>query len=63
MRHAVRKRVGLAGAGAGNDQQWRDLIESPAAVFDRAALFGIERCEVGSGHARARASQRNTRFR
>ena len=42
MRHAVRQRVGFAGAGTCNDQQRCDLFEITASVFDRAALVGIE---------------------
>ena len=37
----MRERIGFAGAGAGNDQQWRDLIEITASMFDCAAWFGL----------------------
>ena len=53
MRHAVRQRVGFAGAGACNDQQRCYLFEVTASVFDRAALVGIEGGEI----RRARAAR------
>ena len=56
MRHAMRQRVGLAGAGACNDQQRWDLFEVTAAVLDRAALVGIESGEI----RRARAARNAT---
>ena len=36
--HAVCQRIGLAGAGAGDNEKRRRMIE---AVFDGAPLFGI----------------------
>ncbi len=46
MRHPVRQRVGLARAGAGDDQQ-RPRRRRPAhAVHDGAALVGVERVEM-----------------
>src|SRR5665647_225025 len=50
MRDAVGERVGLAGAGAGDDQQRGCVIERAAAVLDGAALLGVELGEIGSGH-------------
>ena len=49
MRHAVRQRVGFAGAGACNDQQRCYLFEVTASVFDGAALVGIESGEIRRG--------------
>ncbi len=46
---AVSERVGLAGAGACDDQQRSRL---PVAMLDGAALLGIERGERGIGHRR-----------
>ncbi len=43
----VRERVGLAGSGAGDDQQWRRRQSSHSPVLDGTALLGIKRVEVG----------------
>ena len=62
MRHAMRKRVGFAGAGARDDQQRWDVFEISAAVFDRAALVGIESGEIRRGRARAAGNAASTAF-
>jgi hypothetical protein len=49
MGDAVCERVGLAGAGARNDQQRPRLS---VAMLDGAALLGIQRGERGIGHRR-----------
>ncbi len=58
MRDAVRQRVGLAGAGAGDDQKRRKAVV--AAVLDSATLVGIEvggerygghQADLGSGES------------
>jgi len=47
MRHPVGKRLGLAGAGAGGDQQCRRPVGIAVdAVFDRAALFRVEAVQM-----------------
>ncbi len=51
MRHAVRERVGLAGARAGDHQQGRaDMAVGGHAVLDRAPLLRIERIKIWSGN-------------
>ena len=52
MRNAVGKRVCLAGPCTGDDEKWRRRIKHVAAVFDRAALFGVELVEVCCSHGR-----------
>ena len=47
MRDAVGQRVGLARAGAGDDQQRRGRQSPRDAVLDGAPLLGIERLEIG----------------
>ena len=47
---AVGERVGLAGTRTRDDEERRSFIEPAAAVFDGAALLGVERGEVGCGH-------------
>ena len=47
MGDAMRQRVGLAGAGAGNHQQGRTGASFRRAVLDGAPLFGIETFEIG----------------
>ena len=57
MGDAVRQRVGLARAGAGNHQQRPGDVGADAgnAVLDRAALLGIEGLQVGGiRHPRVR---------
>jgi hypothetical protein len=51
MRDAVGEGVGLAGSGAGDDQQRRTWT-GPRAMLDGAPLFRIETVEVGGcrGH-------------
>ena len=44
MRHAMGQRVGLAGAGAGDDEERRG-----AAMLDRNALFSVKPGEVRRG--------------
>jgi len=46
MRDAVRQRVGLARAGAGDDQERRCVVEELAAVLNRAPLLGIQLGEI-----------------
>ena len=47
MSHPVGKRLGLAGAGAGGDQQRRRRCRMVAdAIFDSAALFWIEAVQM-----------------
>ena len=41
MRNSMGKRVGLAGAGAGNDEEWS------VAMLGGAPLVGIELVEIG----------------
>jgi hypothetical protein len=41
------QRVGLAGSGAGDHQQWRTRPCAGRAMFDRAPLFRIEIFEIG----------------
>ena len=50
---AIGERVGLAGARAGNDEQRRNVVESAAAMLDRAALLRIEFREIGGAHRSA----------
>jgi len=47
---AVGERVGLAGTRTRDDEKRRSFIELVAAVFDGAALLGVERGEVVCGH-------------
>jgi len=42
VRHPVRQSVGLARAGAGDDQERRRLVQRVAAVLDGAPLFGVQ---------------------
>ena len=53
VRDAVRERVGLAGAGAGDDQQRAVCVRVAAtrvhAVLDREPLLRVERREEGFG--------------
>jgi hypothetical protein len=43
VRDPVGQRVGFSRSGAGNDEEGRpDSAVMPHAVFDSAALFGIE---------------------
>jgi len=53
MRHPVRQGVGLARAGAGDDQEGSCLVQRVPAVLDRAPLFGIQLGES----ARARGAR------
>ena len=46
MRDAMRERIGLAGTGAGNDQQRRAGRGTFTAMRDGAALLGIEIVEI-----------------
>ena len=46
MRDAMGERVGLARARAGDDEKRRRFIEGVAAVFDRAALFGVKTRQI-----------------
>ena len=50
VRHPMRQRVGLAGAGAGDDQQRAGLGEGRAAVLHGAPLLRVELGEMGGGH-------------
>jgi hypothetical protein len=50
MRDAMRQRVGLAGAGAGQDQERPGRAEIRPAIFDGTTLLEIELREVGNGH-------------
>ena len=52
MRDPMRQRVGLAGAGAGDDQQRAGVDEFRPAVFHGAALVRVELGEIGGGHLR-----------
>ena len=45
--HAVCQGIGLAGAGAGDNEKRRRMIE---AVLDGTPLFGIKRSEIRGGH-------------
>ena len=49
MGDAVRQRIGLAGAGPGNDQQRPGDVGTPAgdAVLDRTPLLGIQGFKIG----------------
>jgi hypothetical protein len=47
---AVGERVGLAGTCTRDDEERRGFMKITAAVFDGAALLGVERGEVGCGH-------------
>ena len=49
MGNAVGQRVGLAGSGAGDDQQRTadPAVSSSNAMLDGPALFGIELFEIG----------------
>ena len=51
MGDAMRQRVGLAGAGAGNHQQRRggNAVGHPDAMLDGPPLFRIEGLKVGGG--------------
>ncbi|MCK9908558.1 hypothetical protein MXD81_05430 [Microbacteriaceae bacterium K1510] len=42
MGDAMRQSVGLARAGAGDDQQRRRVVEELAAMLDRAALLSVQ---------------------
>ena len=62
MRDAVGERVGLAGAGAGNDQQRTIVLAaaSPVAVLHREPLLRVQRREeifAAGGHRRARRKE------
>src|SRR5437870_13770845 len=46
MSDPVRKRIGLAGTGARDDQQRAGVMEVGTAIFDGVALLGIELCKV-----------------
>jgi hypothetical protein len=46
MSHPVGERLGLAGAGAGGDQQCRRFGIAVDAVFDSATLFRIEAVQM-----------------
>ena len=46
MRDAMRQRVGLAGARAGDDQERRGIVERRAAMLDGAALLRIQRRQI-----------------
>jgi hypothetical protein len=46
MRHPVGKRLGLAGASAGGDQQCRRRVIAVDAVFYGAALFRVEAVQM-----------------
>src|SRR5437667_11113554 len=47
MSHPMGERLGLAGAGAGGDQQWRRRYDIAAdAVFDSAAPFRVEAVQM-----------------
>jgi len=48
MSHPVGERRGLAGAGAGGDQQCRRFGIAVDAVFDSAALFRVEAVQMPS---------------
>ena len=54
VRHAMRQRVGLARAGARNDQErfGEAVSQRPDAMFDGPSLFRIELGKVGGGHGR-----------
>ncbi len=60
MRHAVGERVGLARAGAGDDEQGRSRtrIALADAMLDGAPLLRIELFEMGEGHRRSEADSR-----
>src|SRR5262245_65914457 len=60
MRNAMRQRVGLAGAGAGQDQERPGGAEIRPAVFDGTTLLGIELNEVSGGHRCMRTRHRTT---
>jgi hypothetical protein len=70
MRHPVRQGVGLARAGAGDDQEGSRLVQRVAAVLDRAPLFGVQlgkgagaRGErPGGGRGRAQTIRANVAF-
>ena len=47
MRDAMGERVGLAGSGAGDDQQRRNGPVARRAMLDGAPLFRIEAFEIG----------------
>ena len=46
------QRIGLARAGAGDDQQRAGVDEFRPAVFDGAALVRVELGQIGGGHLR-----------
>jgi hypothetical protein len=50
MSHSVGEHLGLAGTGAGSDQQCRRRYSSAAdAVFDGPALFRVEGVQMPTG--------------
>ena len=63
MRHAMRERGGFTRASARDDQQWRNLFEITASVFDCAALVRIESGEVCRAQTFVRTSRRMCCFR
>jgi hypothetical protein len=47
MGNTMGEGVGLAGPGAGDNQQWRsDMTVGTDAVLDSSALLGIERLKI-----------------
>jgi hypothetical protein len=58
MGDAMRQRVGLARAGAGDDEQRPGGNARPHAVLSRAALFGIEFGEVIQARRHVKTSKK-----
>jgi hypothetical protein len=56
MRHTVGQRIGLALAGAGDDQQRTSVVG--VAMLDGAPLFRIELVEIGGSHGESIPSER-----
>ena len=53
MRHPVRQRIGLAGSGTGDDQQWscRVSVCQSNAMFHGLALLIVQFVQIGNCHA------------